>query len=67
MYVQPTSCSPTSPRHRKRAAGVEARWCMLGRRLGRPSAYSEECPFFETGGAVVSAGCALERILPEPD
>ncbi len=46
---------------------MESRDCMLARRLGRPSACSEQCPFWETGGAVLAAGCALERILPESD
>ena len=40
---------------------------MLARCLGRSRVCSETCPFWESGGAVLPAGCALERILPEPD
>ena len=46
---------------------MQPRGCMLGRRVGRPRACSEQCPFWEAGGAVVAAGCALERILLEPE
>jgi hypothetical protein len=40
---------------------------MLSRRVARTSPCSPECPFWEAGGAVVAAGCALERILPEAE
>ena len=43
------------------------RECMLARRTGRPAPCREACPFWEQGGAVVAAGCALERIQPEKD
>ena len=43
------------------------RVCMLARRLGQLRACTSECPFWEQGGAVLREGCALERILPEPD
>ena len=46
---------------------VHARSCMLARCAGFENACSERCPFWESGGAVLDAGCALERILPEPD
>ena len=41
--------------------------CMLVRRLGREEPCSSECAFWEDGGAVLPAGCALERILGEGD
>lgn len=40
---------------------------MLGHRLGRDEPCTQECPFWEPGGAVIDAGCALERILGEGD
>ena len=40
---------------------------MLARRLGREEPCSSECAFWEDGGAVIPAGCALERILGEGD
>lgn len=44
---------------------MQPRRCMLARKVGVESACSERCPFWEEGGAVLSAGCALERIQPE--
>ena len=40
---------------------------MLSERLGRHEPCASECAFWEEGGAVLPAGCALERILPDDD
>ena len=40
---------------------------MLARRLGREEPCTTDCAFWEDGGAVIPAGCALERILGEGD
>ena len=44
---------------------MTSRGCMLARRSGKLLACSKQCPFWEAGGAVLPAGCALERIQPE--
>ena len=44
---------------------MTSRGCMLARRSGQMLACSERCPFWEAGGAVLPAVCALERIQPE--
>ena len=46
---------------------VGIRSCMLTGRLGRREACSDQCPLWEGGGAVVPAGCALERLLAAED
>ena len=46
---------------------MNERKCMLNRRLGGNEPCTEDCPFWEAGGAIVDAGCALERILGEGD
>jgi hypothetical protein len=41
--------------------------CMLAHRLGGLEPCPSDCVFWEGGGAVIPAGCALERILGEDD
>jgi hypothetical protein len=40
---------------------------MLARRTAQVRTCSDDCPFWEPGGAVLPAGCALERIQPEAE
>lgn len=48
-------------------AALSGRSCALALRLGHHEACGEQCPFWEEGGAVVPAGCGLERILTADD
>lgn len=41
---------------------VTERLCLLRRALGTNERCSDRCAFWEVGGAVLSAGCAVERI-----
>ena len=48
---------------------AERKLCSLQYALGRieECPLSARCPFWEEGGAVLDAGCLLERMLPPED
>lgn len=47
---------------------VAERLCVLQGTVGRTETCPRErCPFWEEGGAVIDAGCFLERVLPVED
>lgn len=52
-----------------RSRVVDAKPCSLQYTLGRTERCPESsrCPFWEGGGAVLEAGCLLERFLPPDD
>jgi len=59
--VGTAAASASSPT--RTPAQADAPRCRLHSALGRSeSCPGPDCPFWEEGGAVVSAGCALERL-----
>ena len=53
--------------HAQALTAKAPRPCLLASFTGSPGACTAACVFWETGGAVLDAGCGLERLLPRED